>query len=293
MELVGVAGHDVDVRDPDAELLRRHLRQDGEVPLPLRADAGRDGDLAAGLHLHARAFERSDAGALDVRHDADAERPPGGARRRLLLGQEPVPADALERLAQRRLVVSAVVGERREVLIDDVVNVRELVRPQEIAPPDFDPIEPQLPGGEVEQALDDEDAVLASGAAVGGHDRLVGEHRGELAVVRRHAVGTEQRALAVERHGEAVRVVRAGIVQEAIPKPEDGAILAQRDLRVVDLQALLRRRDEVLAAVAHPLDRPQQPQREPGDQHFFGVEHHDLRAEAAADERRHHPHLVL
>ena len=36
-----------------------------------------------------------------------------------------------------------------------------------------------------------------------------------------------------------------------------------------------------------------EPDRHPGQQHFLGIEHHDLRAEAAADERRDHPHLAL
>jgi hypothetical protein len=61
----------------------------------------------------------------------------------------------------------------------------------------------------------------------------------------------------------------------------------------MDLRALLRRGDEMLGAVLDPFDRRLQWHCEPGQQHFLGIEHHDLGTEAAADERRHHPHLAL
>jgi len=67
----------------DAELVGNDLCEDGEVPLPLRADAGRDIDLAVRLHLHLGAFIGPDAGALDIAGDADANM---AALRRLALG---------------------------------------------------------------------------------------------------------------------------------------------------------------------------------------------------------------
>jgi hypothetical protein len=82
-------------------------------------------------------------------------------------------------------------------------------------------------------------------------------------------------------------------MQELVPNPEDPAVTGQRDLRVVDLRALLRGGEEVLGAILDPFDRPVQSDRQPGQQHLLGIEHHDLGAEAAADERRHHPHLAL
>ncbi len=71
------------------------------------------------------------------------------------------------------------------------------------------------------------------------------------------------------------------------------AVARQGDLRVVDLSALLGGGDEVLRAVLDPLDRPLELEGDPGDEHLFRIEHHDLGAEAAADERGHQPHLVL
>ena len=50
----------------------------------------------------------------------------------------------------------------------------------------------------------------------------------------------------------------------------------------VQLAAFLVGRNEVLAAVLGPLDRLAQLHRRPGHEHFFGKEHHDLGAKAAA-----------
>ena len=49
----------------------------------------------------------------------------------------------------------------------------------------------------------------------------------------------------------------------------------------------------MLGAILDPFDRPLQSYCQPGQQHLLGIEHHDLRAEAAPDERCHHPHLAL
>ena len=81
----------------------------------------------------------------------------------------------LQRLVEHRLVIAAVVFERREVLIDDLVVVGERVGRNEIAPPDLGAVDAQLVRGDVEQPLDHEHAVLAAGAAIGRDDRLVGE----------------------------------------------------------------------------------------------------------------------
>ena len=84
VELVGVAGDDIDVGDGDAELVGGDLGKAGEMALSLRADAGRDAHLAVRLHLHLRALVGADAGAFDVAGDADADVPAFGAQPRLL-----------------------------------------------------------------------------------------------------------------------------------------------------------------------------------------------------------------
>ena len=69
--------------------------------------------------------------------------------------------------------------------------------------------------------------------------------------------------------------------------------LDERHFRVVHLPALLRRRVEVLLAIFGPLERPAETHRRPRQEQLLRIEHHDLRPEAAADERRDHLHLRL
>src|SRR4029077_15295530 len=76
IELVGIAGDDVDVAHIDAELVRDDLGKAREMPLPLGADARGDADFAVGLHLHLGAFVSPDAGAFDIAGDADADAAP-------------------------------------------------------------------------------------------------------------------------------------------------------------------------------------------------------------------------
>src|SRR6516162_4794063 len=67
-------------------------------------------------------------------------------------------------------------------------------------------VESKLARGDVQQPLDDKHPVLTAGAAIGRDDRKRGEDRGEPAVIGGQEVRAEQRALAVERHGQAVRI---------------------------------------------------------------------------------------
>ena len=80
IELIGIAGDDIDIGDGDAELIGGDLRKHREMPLSLGADPGRDADLAVGLHLNLGAFIGTDAGALDIAGDADADMPAFGAQ---------------------------------------------------------------------------------------------------------------------------------------------------------------------------------------------------------------------
>src|SRR4029077_1216380 len=93
--------------------------------------------------------------------------------------------------------------------------------------------------------------------------------------------------------GQAVGIVRAGVVQEHVAHAEDFAALVHGDFRVVDLAALLRGGEEILLALPGPFDRPTEPHRGPRHQDLLWVVHHDLRPEAATDERRDDPDLRL
>ena len=121
---------------------------------------------------------------------------PCGAQPWLLLLDEFLVADRFQRLVEHRLVIAAVIFELRKILVDDPVLVGERIGRNQVAPPDFRRVDAELMGGEIEQPLDHEHAVLAAGAAIGRHDRQIGEDGGEGRVIGRHHVRTEQGALA-------------------------------------------------------------------------------------------------
>ena len=74
---------------------------------------------------------------------------------------------------------------------------------------------------------------------------------------------------------------------------QDASIFRQRDFRFMDLAAFLCRRVKILLAILDPLDRLPQLHGNPGQDHLFGVEHHDLWPKTAADERCNHPDLFF
>ena len=74
---------------------------------------------------------------------------------------------------------------------------------------------------------------------------------------------------------------------------EDLSVSGEGDLGVVDLTAFMGGRDEVLFPIFDPFDRPLEGDRGPGNQHLFGVEHHDFGPETTTDKRRDHAHPGL
>ena len=170
--------------------------------------------------------------------------------------------------------------------------VRELVRTDHVAAAELDRIEAEAARREIEQALHDEHAVLPARPAHGRHNRLVREGDPELALVARHPVGPEKRALGVDGDRETVGVVRSRVVDEDVPHAQDPAVARDRDLRLVQLSPLLGGGEEVLVPVLDPLHGPSQLDRGPGDEDLLRVEH-DLRAETAAHEGGDEPHLRL
>src|SRR5271169_3294509 len=103
------------------------------MTLALCADAGRDADFAARLHLDLGALVRPDPGALDIAGDADTDAAALRLEARLLLFAKLVVADEFQRAFQDGRVIAAVIGEPGEILVDDLVVVGKRVRRNEIA----------------------------------------------------------------------------------------------------------------------------------------------------------------
>src|ERR1700691_2175704 len=245
------------------------------MPLPLRAYSGRYADFAVVLDLHLGAFVRPDAGALDVTNDADTDMAALCAQPRLLFSEEMMVADHFQRLVEDLLVIAAVIGERREILIDDLVVVGKRFGRNEIAPPDLGAVDIEFTRGNVEKPLNDEDTVLTAGAAVRRDNRFVGEDRTEGAVVIRDDVRPEQRTLAVDRHRQAIRVIGAGVVQENVLDAEDTPVGRKRNFRIVSLAAFMRGGEEMLEAVLDPLHWAVELHRRPRNHHLLRIEQHD------------------
>src|SRR6185436_11974718 len=98
-----------------AERIRGDLGERRLVALPMRGEASGDEHLAARLDADARAFIRSDARALDVAGDAEAEMAALGARDGLARAEVAV-ADHGQRHLEAGRVVAAVVAGRPTVL---------------------------------------------------------------------------------------------------------------------------------------------------------------------------------
>ena len=108
-----------------------------------------------------------------------------------------------------------------------------------------------------------------------------------LDAVGRHHVGAGERGRRDERHDDAPRQVGAGVVQHGAAQAEDFAVAVDRDRDLPVLVALLRRRQEMLAAVLLPFHRPAELDGGGRDHRLLRIERR-LGAEAAADERRDH-----
>ena len=212
---------------------------------------------------------------------------------RLLARHEIRISDDFERLIEHRFVIAAVIFERLEILVDDLVPVGKRIRRNEIAAPNLGGIDLQFVRGEIKQALHHEYAVLAPSPAVGRHDRQVGKDCRERAVIGRYDVRAEQGALAVDWYGQAVGIIRATVMQEDILDAENATVACDGYLRIVDLTALMGGRKEVLQPVFDPFHRTIDPHGYPGQHDLFGVKHHDLGTETTADKGRDDTHLAF
>ena len=205
--------------------------------------------------------------------------------RRALLGAQVVVAGVLEREVEGVLVVAGVVlhagrGVVREGLVRHV-----------IAPADLRRIEAGLGGEDVHRALDRLDRLRAAGAAVGDDRRRVRDDRGSGDLDPRDRVRADRAPVREHRQDRADRGVGAGVLQQLEAHGEHLAVASAADRDLLALRAAVAKGEHVLAAQLRPAHRALQLAGEPGDEHVLGRQT-DLRAEAAADVRRDHAHLL-
>ena len=236
LHLVGIAVHDGDLLDGDAELLRHELGEGGLVALAVAVRAGEHLDRAGRIDAHFRGLPQADAGAeradrgarrdaagLDVGGEADAAlHALLGALR--LAGGEARVVGKLQRLAHGGVVVAGIVGH------DDGRLVRE--RGDEVLAAELGRVAAGLACRHLHQALDHEGGLRPAGAAVGVDRRGVGVDAVHLAVDRGDIVlARQQRRVEIGRHrrgegGEIAAEVGLGLG----PERQDLAVGVERQL---------------------------------------------------------------
>ena len=162
----------------------------------------------------------------------------------------------------------------------------------QVARADRDPIEPEALGREIEHALHHEHGLGPAGAAHRRDRDAIGVDGGQRHLVVRHAIGPGHRDRGEDRHDHAPGDEGAAVVHERVAKGHDPAVARDAQLDLVPLVALLRDRQQVLAARLDESHRALERAREIRHQDVLGV-HDRLRPEAAADVLRDHAHRVL
>ena len=298
--LAGVTEDDLHVFERDSEPLGHHLRERGVLALPVRMRAERDGHLAARSHPEVRRLvrrhvdadrvpeARAVAGLLGVRADTDPAVDALRAELLVLLSQRIV-VDQLERLLERLEVTARLVvhpGRRR---------VRELLTLDHVLPEELGGILADLAGRERDQVINDERRALAAHAPVDREGRLVRGDRPAVVLVVADVVrpGNHLGDLhRLERGGERVGAVRAGVADDPCLDAEDGALLVDRELALDEFVLGVEGGDEGLLAVLDPARGSPEFHRHEADDRLLG-EDVALEPEAAADVRGDNGELVV
>ena len=285
---VGVA---VDDRDPvhrDAKLVLHEHGPRGVVPLAVGRAAGVDRGRAVirDLDLGGLAGVRVRRGDLHVGGQPDAELlgVAAGPPAPLLLAELLI-ARRGQRLVQRLLVAAGVVHGAGLGL------ERELVRGDEVAPPDLRRIHADLGGEQVDRALDGRRGLGPAGPPVGGDRRRVGDGLPEPGLHVRDVVYAGCHQAGEEGQESADARVRADVLDDVDAVGEDAAVAAAADPYVLQLAAALGHRDQVLAAGLGPAQRSAGFPGRPGEGDGVPVDA-DLAAEPAAYVGHHHAELV-
>ena len=292
-----VALHDLDVLEPDAELVGGDLRHRRLVPLAVRLQTGRERDRPVGLHRDAHGVEvvvarealsgcdRAGPGPLlDERAEADAEEAPLCAQL-ALTGAQFVVADQLHGAADRLGEAAAVVVAARRGAIGDAVR-------DGVAEPQLDRVDAELARGVVDQRLARGLPRRPADAAIRRRLALVRERRVDRVADVLDVVEARQERGRAERVDEArprMREVCAAVADVAALEGEEAAVGVGGERELAHDLLRVAARGQRLVAVFDPLDRRAQAARQLGDDRLLDEQVH-LEAEAASDGRADDPY---
>ncbi len=283
--LVGVALDVMDLIGVDAEPVAEQLLVDGFVPLALGDRARQQGHRAAAVEADFGRFEAAGRGALDRVRDADAAQFAAPARFGAAL-LEPGEIGEAERHVEALLELAAIVGEGQARF------ERHRLGRDHVAPAQFDRVDAELGGGEVDHPLDDIGRLGAAVAAIGPHRVGVRIDGGHVGIDRRRAVDAGQGSEIGDKSVGAGLRVGADGRDRAHAQAEKMALGIERQLGLGDVVAGLRVAEKGLGARARPFDRP--PRQLGGEQYQRDlVVDRRLHAKAAADVAGDDAHLAL
>ena len=263
----GIALHHAHSLGGDAELSRRQLGKHPLVALARGAGAHLDVDVTLCVHAHGGRIERRHAhGAafaiigrtgtrvFDKADDPNPEIFVSGPRLGLLLAQPVVIGQAQHPLQSLRVIAAVVQAA-------GWCGVGKFVRLNEIAAPHLGRVEPKPGGNHVHDALNDKNALHGADPAVGTLRAFVGEQTVGLAVEMRHAVRTHDRLTrghGLQTGADGTQGVCSLIDEDFGADGGDGAVAVDRHRHLHLLFMRVGARQQVFAAVFHPLDGPLQ-----------------------------------
>ena len=177
--------------------------------------------------------------------------------------------------------------------VRDMRRVGHVGRRHQVARPDFDGGQPEVPSGHVEQGFEGEGRFGLSGAAIGRQRRLVGADADDL---QRH-VRNLVRAGAVAgcdhgRDDAAGKGIGADVDRKPALHRQNAPVAIVADFQVGLGCARMGRRLEMLEAVLDPFHRPAEHPAGVADDDFLDIGP-GLGAEAAADILGDHAHAVF
>ena len=275
----------MDLAGIDPETVAEQLFVHRFVPLALGDRAGQQGHGAAAVEANFRRFEPARRGALDRVRDAEAAQSALSARLRSTL-LEPREIGEVERHVEALFELAAIISER------ETGFERHRVGRDHVAPAQFDRVDAEFVGGEIDHPLDDVCRLRAAIPAIGPHRVRVAVDGCYIGVYRRRAIDPGQSSEIGDKGvGTGLRIGADGR-DRAHPQTEKTAVGIERQLGLGDVVAGLGVAEKRLGARARPFDRP--PSELRGEQHQRHlVVDRRLHAEAAADVAGHHAHLVF
>ena len=250
-QAVAVAFDQADAVERNAERLAQHLRERCGMTLAVVESADQLRHRAVGLEMDAAVFLALRRGHFEETADADAAQAPALAALAPALGKALVVGE-LQRLLEHGGKIAAVIGRAGGGFVGQVA------RPDLVAPAQFDAVDADLGGGDVDHPFHVIVALRPPGAAIGIEEGGVGEHDAGRDLDQRRAVeagdiahGVERRRLRRHRTHIAAEIAEAGE-----PQGQEMALGIERQLDRLHVIAAVIVGEEAGRALVGPFHRP-------------------------------------